>query len=249
MNDLQLLRYSRHILLAEIGIEGQQKLNESQVLIVGLGGLGSPVALYLAASGVGKLTLCDADTVELTNLQRQILHRNSSLGLSKAASAQVTLLDINPCIEIQALNERLAEARLDELVAQADLVLDCSDNFATRYALNAACFRWHKPLVSGASIQFSGQVAVFDFRSPASACYQCLYPADTDAEEIRCATMGVFAPLVGMIGSLQASEALKLLIGIPSALSGKLWVVDALNMLPRTVVLHRDQDCLVCSSG
>jgi adenylyltransferase/sulfurtransferase len=247
MDDFQLLRYSRHILLAEIGIEGQQKLNQSHVLIIGAGGLGSPAALYLAASGVGTLTICDADTVDLTNLQRQILHRNSSIGQSKVASAQATLMEVNPSIQVRALNERLADARLDELVAQVDVVVDCSDNFATRYALNAACFRWKKPLVSGAAIQFSGQVSVFDFRRDDSPCYHCLYPADTEAEEIRCATMGVFAPLVGIIGSMQAGEALKLLMDIPSNLCGKLLLLDALNMTPRQLILNRDKCCQVCA--
>jgi len=246
MDDFQLLRYSRHILLAEIGIEGQQKLNQSHALIIGAGGLGSPAALYLAASGVGTLTICDADIVDLTNLQRQILHRNTSIGQSKVASAQATLMDINPSIQVQALNERLVDARLDELVAQVDVVVDCSDNFATRYALNAACFRWKKPLVSGAAIQFSGQISVFDFRRADSPCYHCLYPEDTEAEEIRCATMGVFAPLVGIIGSMQAAEALKLLMDIPSNLCGKLLLFDALNMAPRQLILNRDKCCLVC---
>ena len=212
MNDQQLLRYSRHILLPEIGIEGQQKLLSAHALVIGAGGLGSPATLFLAASGVNTLTLCDGDIVDLTNLQRQILHRTSGIGISKAASAQTALAEINPEVRIIALNERVDEMRLLELAAQADVVLDCSDNFATRYALNRVCVQLKKPLVSGAATRFNGQVTVFDLRHAHSPCYHCLYPEQTEAEETRCAVMGVFAPLVGIIGSLQAAEALKLLL-------------------------------------
>lgn len=246
MDDQQLLRYSRHILLPEIGIEGQQKILEAHVLIVGAGGLGSPVALYLAASGVGTLTLCDNDTVDLTNLQRQILHRTSSVGSSKVESGQHTLSEINPEIKVIALNERLAAERLQQWVAQVDVVVDCSDNFDTRYALNRACVQLKKPLVSGAAIKFSGQVSVFDFRQAGTACYNCLYPQDTESEEIRCSTMGVFAPLVGMIGSMQASETLKLLVASPQTLCGKVLLLDALTMQPRVLKLSRDHECEVC---
>lgn len=246
MDDKQLLRYSRHILLPEIGIEGQQKLIDAHALIIGAGGLGSPAALYLASSGVGMITLCDNDTVDLTNLQRQILHRTSSIGKSKVSSATSTLEEINPEVNVIALNERIADARLLELVAQADVVLDCSDNFATRYALNRACVQLNKPLVSGAAIRFSGQISVFDFRRPDSPCYNCLYPEETESEEIRCSTMGVFAPLVGIIGSMQASEALKLLLDISPTLCGKLLVLDALSMEPRVIKLTRDSACPVC---
>jgi molybdopterin/thiamine biosynthesis adenylyltransferase len=247
MNDQQLLRYSRHILLPEIGVEGQQKLLDAHALIIGAGGLGCPAALYLAASGVGTLTLCDGDTVDLTNLQRQILHRTSSIGLSKTVSAQATLAEINPEVRIIALNERANAVRLLELVAQADVVLDCSDNFATRYALNRACVQLKKPLVSGAATRFDGQVTVFDQRHAHSPCYHCLYPEQTEADETRCAVMGVFAPLVGIIGSLQAAEALKLLLETGVSLCGKLLVLDALHMELRTVKLFKDKDCPVCA--
>ncbi len=247
MEDTQLQRYARHILLNEIGIEGQQRILQSNVLIIGLGGLGSPAALYLAASGVGKLTLCDHDHVDLGNLQRQIAHRTSTIGLSKASSASQAISEINPetvCIQI---TQRADALILDRLVPGADVVLDCSDNFATRYAINKACLAHKKPLVSGAAIQFSGQAAVFDLRSPDAACYNCLFPEDSEAAEVRCATSGVFSPLTGMIGSIQAAEALKLLAGIEKGLSGKLLTVDALDMIFRQSTFSRDPDCKVCS--
>lgn len=247
MNDQQLLRYSRHILLNEIGIEGQQRLLEAKVLIIGLGGLGSPAALYLAASGVGQLTLCDHDTVDMSNLQRQIIHRTASIGLSKVASAQAALYDVNPEVECIALAVSADAAQLRELVAKADVVLDCSDNFATRYAVNHACLVRRKPLVSGAAIQFDGQVSVFDFRRADAPCYNCLFPEDSQAAELRCATTGVFAPLVGFIGTLQAAEALKLLIGIERGLSGKLLTVNALDMNIMRSVLSKDPACSVCN--
>jgi len=247
MNDQQLLRYSRHILLPEIGIEGQQKLINAHVLIIGAGGLGSPAAMYLAASGVGKLTLCDGDTVDLTNLQRQILHQTARIGMPKVISAKAALAEINPEVDVVALNERVDESQLLKLVAQVDLVLDCSDNFATRYALNRACVQQGKPLVSGAATRFDGQVTVFDLRQVASPCYHCLYPEQTEAEETRCAVMGVFAPLVGIIGSLQAAEALKLLLETGTTLSGKLLVLDALHMDLRRISLRKDKNCLVCA--
>jgi len=247
MNDQQLLRYSRHILLPEIGIEGQQKLLGAHALVIGAGGLGSPAALFLAASGVGTLTLCDGDTVELTNLQRQILHRTSSIGMPKAVSAQAALAEINPEVRVIALNERVDEARLFELAAQADVVLDCSDNFATRYALNRVCVQLKKPLVSGAATRFDGQVTVFDLRQPHSPCYHCLYPEQTEFEETRCAVMGVFAPVVGIIGSLQAAEALKLLLEAGTSLCGKLLLLDALHMELRSVKLIKDKACSACT--
>jgi molybdopterin/thiamine biosynthesis adenylyltransferase len=246
MNDQQLLRYSRHILLNEIGIEGQQRLLEGRVLIIGLGGLGSPAALYMAASGVGQLTLCDYDMVELGNLQRQIIHRTSTVNQPKVTSAQAALHDINPEVECIALAVRADEAQLRELVSKADLVLDCSDNFATRYAVNRACLAQRKPLVSGAAIQFDGQVAVFDFRRDDMACYNCLFPEDSQAAELRCATTGVFAPLTGIIGTLQAAEALKLLIGIERGLCGKLMTLNALDMNVTRSTLSKDPACSVC---
>jgi molybdopterin/thiamine biosynthesis adenylyltransferase len=248
MNDAQLLRYSRHILLPEIGIEGQQQINEAHALIIGAGGLGSPVSMYLASSGIGTITLCDNDTVDLTNLQRQILHRTSSVGTSKVSSALANLSDMNPEIKIHPVNERIGDLRLTELVAEATVVIDCSDNFATRYALNRACFQLKTPLVSGAAIGFSGQVSVFDFRHNDCPCYNCLYPEHTESEETRCATMGVFAPLVGIIGSLQASEALKLVAGGLPSLIGKLFILDARNMETRTIKLSQDPGCAICGS-
>jgi molybdopterin/thiamine biosynthesis adenylyltransferase len=255
MNDQQLLRYSRHILLNEIGIEGQQRLLDARALIIGLGGLGSPAALYLAASGVGQLTLCDHDTVDFSNLQRQIIHRTSSVGQLKVASAHAALHDINPEVECIALSVRADAAQLRELVAQADVVLDCSDNFATRYAVNHACLAQRKPLVSGAAIHFDGQVSVFDFRRPdafrreESPCYNCLFPEDSQAAELRCATTGVFAPLVGIIGSLQAAETLKLLMGIDRGLSGKLLTVNALDMNIMRSTLSKDPACRACGGS
>jgi molybdopterin/thiamine biosynthesis adenylyltransferase len=249
MDDQQLLRYSRHILLPEIGIEGQEKLLAAHALIVGAGGLGSPAAMYLAASGVGTLTLCDDDTVDLTNLQRQIAHRTSAIGQPKVTSAQDTLAALNPATRVIALRERAAAERLHELVGAADIVLDCSDNFTTRYALNRACLQLKKPLVSGAATRFDGQVIVFDVRHADSPCYNCLYPEHGESEETRCAVMGVFAPLVGMIGTLQATEALKLLLGIGDALRGKLLVIEALHMELRTLKLSKDPACPVCNSS
>lgn len=246
MDDQQLLRYSRHILLPEIGIEGQQALLGAHVLIIGAGGLGCPSALFLATSGVGTLTICDGDEVDLTNLQRQILHRASSIGKAKTESVRDSLASINPEVNVIAVNERVNEARLLELAAQADVVLDCSDNFVTRYALNRVCVQLKKPLVSGAATRFDGQVTVFDLRDAHSPCYNCLYPEQAEAEETRCAVMGVFAPLVGVIGSLQAAEALKLLMNAGTSLSGKLLVMDALSMQVRTIKLAKDQACPVC---
>lgn len=248
MNDQQLLRYSRHILLPEIGIEGQEKLIAAHALIIGAGGLGSPAALFLAASGVGTLTLCDDDTVDLTNLQRQILHRTASIGMNKVDSARAALAEMNPEVRVNNLKERAQSARLHELVAQADVVLDCSDNFATRYTLNSACVQLKKPMVSGAAIRFSGQITVFDLRQEHSPCYHCLYPENSESEDTRCAEMGVFAPLVGIIGSLQAAEALKLLMGVGTTLCGKLLLMDALHSGLRTIKLSRDANCPICNS-
>src|SRR5258705_475781 len=205
MNDDQLLRYSRHILLPQLGIEGQEKFRHAHALIVGAGGLGSPVALYLASAGVGRLTICDNDAVDLTNLQRQIVHRQDAIGTPKAESARRTLAGINSEIEVNAVAERIADARLDQLVAASTIVLDCSDNFATRHALNRACVAQRKPLVSGSGVRFDGQIAVFDLRDAGAPCYHCLFPEHGDNEDMRCAVMGVFAPLVGIIGAMQAA--------------------------------------------
>ena len=247
MNDRQLLRYSRHILLNEIGVEGQERLLGAHALIIGMGGLGSPAALYLAASGVGRLTLCDHDAVDYSNLQRQIIHRTGMVGQPKVVSAQAALRDINPEIECVALPIRADEVHLHNLIAQADIVLDCCDNFDTRYAVNRVCLALRKPLVSGAAIQFHGQVSVFDFRRNGAPCYNCLFPEDGTAAELRCATTGVFAPLVGIIGTLQAAEALKLIMGMDRGLSGKLLSVAALDMNIMRSNLIKDPACHVCS--
>jgi molybdopterin/thiamine biosynthesis adenylyltransferase len=246
MNDDQLLRYSRHILLDDIGIEGQQRLLNAHALVIGAGGLGSPVAMYLGTAGIGRLTICDHDTVDLTNLQRQIAHRLDRVGLPKAASARQTLLDIDPGLVIDARQQRADPALLETLVPQADVVLDCSDNFQTRHAVNAACVRHSKPLVSGAAIGFDGQVAVYDSRQPDAPCYACLFPPEATYEEVACATMGVFAPLVGIIGSVQAAEALKLIVGIGQALSGRLLMLDARAMEWTEMRAARQPACPVC---
>lgn len=247
MNDQQLLRYSRHILLDEVGIDGQEKWLAANALVVGAGGLGSPVALYLAASGVGRITLCDPDVVDLTNLQRQIVHFTDGVGLAKVDSARATLARINPECRVEAVRERMSGARLEALVQDADVVVDASDNFATRHAINRACVKHARPLVSGAGVRFDGQVAVFDSRRPESPCYHCLFPEAGDQEEMRCAVMGVFAPVVGMVGSVQAAEALKLLAGIGDPLVGRLLMLDALSMQWRSVRVPRDPACPVCS--
>jgi len=246
MNDDQLLRYSRHILLPEIGVEGQQRLLAAHALVIGAGGLGSPAALYLASAGIGTITLADGDAVDLTNLQRQILHTTAAVGRPKAASGREALAKLNPEVRVVALEERLAPARLDELATQVDIVLDCSDNFATRHAANRSCVRHRKPLVSGAGVRFDGQISVFDLRRSDSPCYGCLFPEDAPAEEERCAVLGVFAPLTGIIGATQAAEALKLLAGTGEPLCGRLLLLDALAMEWRSLRLKRDPECKVC---
>ncbi|MGH8719745.1 MAG: HesA/MoeB/ThiF family protein [Burkholderiales bacterium] len=246
MTDEQLLRYSRHILLQQIGIEGQEKLLASHVLVIGAGGLGSPAALYLAASGVGRITICDGEAVDLTNLQRQIVHNTPSVGELKTTSAQQTLARINPEVKIVGIPRRVAGDELANAVKSADIVLDCSDNFATRYAVNRACVEFKKPLVSGAAIRFDGQVAVFDLTREDSACYHCLFPEQGKIEDLRCAVMGVFAPLTGIIGTVQAAEALKLLTGAGETLSGRLLLLDCLKMEWREIKLSKDPRCPVC---
>jgi molybdopterin/thiamine biosynthesis adenylyltransferase len=246
MNDDQLLRYSRHILLDELGIEGQRKLLESHALVIGAGGLGSPVALYLGTAGVGRITIVDHDAVDLTNLQRQIAHDMSRVGRPKAASAAQSIGEINPEVQVVALTERAGPERLHALVADADVVIDCTDNFATRHAVNAACVAHRKPLVSGAAIGFDAQVSVYDTRRPEAPCYACLFPPDAAFEEVRCATMGVFAPLVGIVGSMQAAEALKLLAGTGESLAGRLQMLDARSMEWTEIKTARSPDCNVC---
>jgi len=248
MNDEQLLRYSRHILLPEIGIEGQERLRAARALVVGAGGLGCPAALYLAAAGVGRLTLADADRVDLTNLQRQILYRTESVGAPKVDAARAALGAINPEVELVMLERRLQADDLPALVSGADIVLDCSDNFATRHAVNRACVRHAKPLVSGAAIRFDAQLMVFDRRKPDAPCYACLFPEDAEIEEVQCAVMGVFAPMTGAVGALQAMEAIKLLAGAGESLNGRLLLFDAKNAEWRTVRVARDPACAVCSA-
>lgn len=248
MDDRQLLRYSRHLLLDDIGIEGQQRLLGSHALIVGAGGLGSPVALYLASAGVGQITLVDDDTVDLTNLQRQIMHTEARVGQPKVASAEAAIGALNPGVRVRTVAQRADEAQLTELAAAADIVLDCTDNFATRQALNRACVATGRPLVSGAAIGFDGQISVYDPRRAASPCYACVFPPTQAVEEARCATMGVFAPLVGIIGTLQASEALKLLCGIGGPLVGRLLMLDARRTEWTELRVPRQADCPVCSA-
>ncbi|OZI62847.1 HesA/MoeB/ThiF family protein [Bordetella genomosp. 11] len=247
MNDRQLLRYARHILLDELGIEGQEKFLAAHALIIGAGGLGSPAAMYLASAGVGHITLVDDDVVELSNLQRQLLHTTESLGQPKVESGRRALHAFNPEVVVETIARRLQGDALDAAVARADVVLDCSDNFTTRHQINRACVHHRKPLVSGAAIRFDGQVGVFDMRDAASPCYHCLFPEADDVEEANCATMGVLAPLVGIIGSVQAAEALKVLAGIGQTLAGRLLCLDGLAMQWRSLNVPRDEECAVCA--
>jgi molybdopterin/thiamine biosynthesis adenylyltransferase len=249
MTDDQLLRYSRHLLLNEVGVEGQEKILHAHALVIGAGGLGSPAVLYLATAGVGRITLVDNDVVDLTNLQRQIAHNMTDVGVYKAQSAMNKIANINPDVQVVPVLERADAALLDTLVAQADVVLDCCDNFATRHAINAACVKHGKPLVSGAAIRFDGQITVYDPRVPVAPCYACIFPQDADLEETRCATMGVFAPLVGIIGSMQAAEALKLISGAGKPLTGRLLMLDGRDMSWNEVRLKRDLNCAVCGAA
>lgn len=248
MNDDQLLRYSRHILLDELGIEGQQRLLSGHALVIGAGGLGAAALPYLASAGVGRITVVDNDQVDLTNLQRQIIHTTANVGRLKVESAREGMLRINPGVEIEIIAARVGDTELDKLVAQADVVLDCCDNFATRQAVNRACVRHHVPLVSGAALRFDGQISVFDRRQPDAPCYACLFPPSEPAPEVACATMGVFAPLVGMVGTVQAAEALKLLTGVGETLAGRLLMVNAMTMEWTTMRLARTPDCPVCGA-
>ena len=246
MNDQQLLRYSRHILLDEIGIEGQERILAAHALIIGAGGLGSPAALFLGSAGVGQITLVDDDAVDLTNLQRQIAHTTARLGQSKVHSAAAAVQAINPEVVVHCVQSRADAALLDTLVAQTTVVLDCSDNYATRHAVNAACVRQKKPLVAGAAIRFDGQVTVVDPRSPGLPCYACIFSPDADFEEVQCSSMGVFAPVVGIIGAMQAAEALKLITQAGPSLAGRLLMLDAKNMQWSSLNLRQDAQCTVC---
>ncbi len=247
MTDEQLLRYSRHILLDEIGIEGQQRLLASHALVIGAGGLGSPVALYLGACGVGRLTLVDDDAVDLTNLQRQIAHTTARVGRPKAESAREAIAALNPEVQVRALVQRVDAPQLAALAAEADVVIDCTDNFRTRHAVNRACVAHRKPLVSGAAIRFDGQFGVFDVRQPGAPCYACVFPPDDGFEETACATLGVFAPLVGIIGAMQAAEAARLLAGVGGSSAGRLQMLDGRTMEWTALRVARDPGCPVCA--
>jgi molybdopterin-synthase adenylyltransferase len=248
LDDAQLLRYSRHILLNELGVEGQEALLASHALIIGAGGLGSPVALYLGSAGVGRITVVDHDVVDETNLQRQIAHNLARVGHPKAQSIVEAIAAINPDVQVTPIVQRADETLLNELIAQADVVLDCTDNFATRHAINRACVKHRKPLVSGAAIRMDGQLSVFDARTPGNPCYACVFPESADLEETRCATMGVFAPLVGIVGTMQAAEALKLLTGLGSRLTGKLLMLDGRDLAFNEIALPQNPQCAVCSN-
>jgi molybdopterin/thiamine biosynthesis adenylyltransferase len=247
LDDSQLLRYSRHILLDELGPDAQARFARSHALVVGVGGLGAPVAQFLAAAGVGTLTLCDADRVDLTNLQRQILYATADVGQPKVDAAVARLAAVNPDVELRRVASRVGDETLAALVATADVVVDCTDNFETRHAVNRACVAHRKPLVSGAAIRFDGQIAVFDPRDAASPCYHCLFGEGESIEETRCATMGVFAPLVGIVGATQAAEALKLLARVGESLAGRLLLLDTLTMEWRDMRVPRDPECPVCA--
>ncbi|WP_312412884.1 HesA/MoeB/ThiF family protein [Comamonas sp.] len=249
MNDEQLLRYSRHIFLDEIGIEGQEAILAAHAVVIGAGGLGSPAAMYLASAGVGRITLVDDDTVDLTNLQRQIAHTTERVGQSKVSSCAATLQAINQHVQVMALQERVGEERLQALVASATVVLDCTDNYRTRQAINAACVAKGKPLVSGAAIRFDGQISVFDRRHEGAACYACLFSPDEQFEEASCSTMGVFAPLVGIIGTMQAAEALKLVAGVGRSLNGRLMMLELKDMEWSSMQVARNPQCPVCGQA
>ncbi|MDQ6619511.1 MAG: molybdopterin-synthase adenylyltransferase MoeB [Pseudomonadota bacterium] len=246
MDDAALLRYSRHVLLEELGVDAQERFAGAHALVVGLGGLGAPAAQFLASAGVGTLTVCDADVVDLTNLQRQILYSTADVGQAKVTAASARLAAINPDVHVVPHHARVTDASLPGLLAGVDVVLDCSDNFATRHAINRACVASRKPLVSGAAIRFDGQVAVFDPRLDDAPCYHCLFAEGDEGDDMRCATMGVFAPLVGIVGATQAAEALKIIAGIGESLAGRLLMLDALTMRWREVRVPRDPECAVC---
>lgn len=249
MNDEDLLRYARHILLNDFGIEGQESLLASRALVVGVGGLGSPVAMYLASAGVGTLILADHDTVEISNLQRQIIHTTERLGMLKAESGKQAIHALNPSTKVETLLTRMDDESLGQTIAQVDIVIDCTDNFATRHAINRACVKHRVPLVSGAAVRFDGQISVFDSRDPASPCYHCLFPEAQDVETVNCATTGVFAPLVGIIGTIQAAETIKVLSGTGNSLVGRLLILDALDMRWHSVKVRRDPGCSVCGTA
>lgn len=247
MKDDDLKRYSRHILLSEIDYNGQQKLLSSHVLIIGAGGLGSPASIYLAASGIGKITICDYDDVDVSNLQRQILHQDYSINQNKAISARNFLNKVNPNIKIIAVKEKLNAEQVTDLVKDVDVILDCSDNFETRYSLNKIACSQKIPLVSGAAIKFDGQICVFDFQDNTTPCYQCLFPDSSTDEELRCSDHGVLSPVVGVIGTIQAVETIKLLLNIGGSSRGKLLIYDAKNMHWSEMYFKKDPQCVICA--
>jgi len=247
MKDDQLLRYSRHILLPEIEYAGQEKLLNSHCLIIGAGGLGSPASIYLASSGIGKITICDFDDVDISNLQRQILHSDQSIGTNKALSASKFLNKVNSEIIITPIEKKLNIDEMTDIAKDVDVIIDCSDNFETRYALNKIAFHLNKPLVSGAAIKFDGQISVFDFRNATSPCYECLFPDSKTEAELRCADHGVFSPLVGMIGSIQAAEAIKIILNVGNSLMGRLLLLNSKDMTWKTIKIVKDKSCKICS--
>jgi molybdopterin/thiamine biosynthesis adenylyltransferase len=246
MNDEQLLRYSRHLLLEEIDVEGQEKLLSSHVLVIGAGGLGSAAAPYLAAAGIGKITLLDHDQVDLTNLQRQIMHSQNSIGKSKVESGKQFLQNMNPMLEVNGIESKATKALLDSLLPSVDIVLDCTDNYASRQLINFACFDHGVPLVSGSALRFDGQLNVFDFSNPSSPCYACLFSPEEQFEEVSCSSMGIFSPLVGIIGAMQAAQALQLLIGFGQPMIGRMILWNALNTQFNEIRISKNPECAIC---
>jgi len=246
MDDQQLLRYSRHILLDEVGIQGQECINEAKVLVFGAGGLGSPALTYLIAAGCGQITVVDDDTVDLTNLQRQTIHTTDRVGMAKVASVAVAAQGLNPDVVIRPIQIRADGAELESLVRDADVVLDCTDNFNTRQKINAACVRYKKPLVSGSAIRWDAQLSVFDLRDVAAPCYACVYSPEQPPQEVKCSALGVFAPLTGITGTMQACEALKLIMGVGSLLKGRMLMFNALQMEWEQLKIRKNAQCPVC---
>jgi len=249
MNDEQLLRYSRHLQLDEIDVAGQEKLLHSHILVIGAGGLGSAAAPYLAAAGVGHITLLDHDEVELTNLQRQIMHAESSVGKSKVASGKEFLRQLNSTIQIETIQAKATDSLLDDLLPSVDIVLDCTDNFSTRQLINAACVKYQVPLVSGSALKFDGQISVFDSRNSSSPCYACIFSPDEQFEEVSCSSMGIFSPLVGIIGAMQAAQALQILIGFGEPLIGRMLLWNGRTTQIDEIRISRNSECSVCGSA
>lgn len=249
MNDEQLLRYSRHLLLEEIDIAGQEKLLNTHALIIGVGGLGSAAAPYLAAAGIGHITLVDDDQVELTNLQRQIMHTEKMLGKSKVMSGKEFLQQLNAGAHIETIQAKATVSLLDELLPSVDIVLDCTDNFATRQLINASCFKHQTPLVSGSALRFDGQISVFDPRNPASPCYACIFSPNEQFEETSCSSMGIYSPLVGIIGAMQAAQALQVIIGFGEPLVGRMLLWNARSTQIDEFKISRNPECPVCGTA